>query len=415
MNNPTSSVRIPLVLPPRAKRRAFLLHSIFAASAMLVTGTAITLFCFWIQPVDFGSVGLTLYRSIYDDIPAFTLGAVPVILNWQFVAINLNRLTVIMIASCIIIIAAAAFGFIRRHRATPKRRDVLWPCAIVIANALILTMYAHIKMAEVGRTPLVNAVYYGFDSRVYLLMALGADPNTRTMDATQGALGGAVMMHRPEIALAMIEKHPPPPALATEILPQAAYRGFATIVEALLQCGAVVNSTGLARKESPLATAAAADAVLCASILISHGADLNHGDIHGQTALHAAAANGSVDTARLLLQSGATLKPDNHGKTPLHVVCLYAKFATGVKYVEDYDITLLRTREHFKDVIRLLLDHGADINAICSDGKTPYNYASDREIRQFIGVHGGLSGNELAEASALAESRSRNLHPSANH
>ncbi|KAL3448419.1 ankyrin repeat-containing domain protein [Aspergillus insuetus] len=54
-------------------------------------------------------------------------------------------------------------------------------------------------------------------------------------------------------------------------------------------------------------------------ILLHHGADVDHHDLKGRTALSYAAENDYVDTARLLAAAGAdTSKASKKGKTPLH-------------------------------------------------------------------------------------------------
>jgi ankyrin repeat protein len=76
-----------------------------------------------------------------------------------------------------------------------------------------------------------------------------------------------------------------------------------------------------------------------ARLLLGHGADANHSDVHEWTPLHVALEGVRDDIVRLLLDHGAladTNYPDNHGLIPLHVIL----------------------RQGHRNLAWLLLDHG---------------------------------------------------------
>ncbi|KAJ8614530.1 hypothetical protein CTAYLR_000819 [Chrysophaeum taylorii] len=84
---------------------------------------------------------------------------------------------------------------------------------------------------------------------------------------------------------------------------------------------------------------------------------LASGDACGRTPLHAAAARGRPRVSRALLRAGAVVDAlDDHGATPLHLA-----------FANENDTP--------DDVIRLLLDHGADAHRRNVIGETPADIA----------------------------------------
>lgn len=166
----------------------------------------------------------------------------------------------------------------------------------------------------------------------------------------------------------------------------AAGRGLSDVVQVLLERGAVPNVASDA-KQTPLhwVTKWAWDpddgehAILdqrdpvkqaeSARLLLRHGADPNAKDFRGRTPLFDAAFDGNVALVKMLLQNGASAAvSDDDGHTPLH-----------------------HTRD--AQVARLLLAHGADVNARDKwENRTPLRYANGRnfkEVAEVLKEHGG--------------------------
>lgn len=80
-------------------------------------------------------------------------------------------------------------------------------------------------------------------------------------------------------------------------------------------------------------------------ILLQYGVDPNVSNIHGLTPLHYAVQYSRINIIHILLKAGANINAeDNEGNTPL----MYAASLSGKTSTED--------------VVKLLVDHGADLN-----------------------------------------------------
>ncbi|KAI5529935.1 protein ubiquitination, partial [Trichomonas vaginalis G3] len=103
---------------------------------------------------------------------------------------------------------------------------------------------------------------------------------------------------------------------------------------------------------------------------LSIGANINEKDINGQTALHIAAENNSIETVELLISHGASIyEKDNYGKTALHVAAMHNN----------------------KETAEFLISHGANINEKNENGKTALHYAAmnySEETAEVLILHG---------------------------
>jgi ankyrin repeat protein/WD40 repeat protein len=116
---------------------------------------------------------------------------------------------------------------------------------------------------------------------------------------------------------------------------------------------------------TPLCIAVKEDNESAAKILLEHKADPNIQANQGSP-LHIAAAEGHENIVKLLLQYKANVhaKEPKTENTPLHAVIGFKASSTGLKRFEDYE-----------EIVKALLENGADIDAVNKIGHTPRQIA----------------------------------------
>jgi len=209
-----------------------------------------------------------------------------------------------------------------------------------------------------GRTPLALATMEGKTEVVRLLIRNGADVNTVNVR------GNTPLIHSrsTEISQLLLEagatatiEHLSNHASVGNALHYAVRKKIFEVVELLLQHGANINARDQDGR-TPLALAAILGKTEVVRLLIRNGADVNTVNVRGNTPL---IHSRSTEISRLLLEAGATATIEhlsNHAElgNALHVA----------------------VRRGTLEIIELLLQHGANINARDQDGRTPLALAT---------------------------------------
>ena len=162
----------------------------------------------------------------------------------------------------------------------------------------------------------------------------------------------------------------------------ACTNGNAAIVQRLLRAGASPNSR-LPGGETALMTAARTGAVDVLRALLAAGADVNARETtRGQTAVMWAAAEGNAAAISLLLEAGADLKARSHAPQSredtatgrrVHEARPGVNSAVSRDYrrfgrVDEYSALFFAVRAGHLEAVRVLVDHGADVNETAPDG-----------------------------------------------
>ncbi|EED21298.1 ankyrin repeat protein [Talaromyces stipitatus ATCC 10500] len=187
---------------------------------------------------------------------------------------------------------------------------------------------------------------------------------------------------------------------------RAVERNYVQIVKLLLDAGA---SPEFRDKEgrTALMTAAWKNQWHVLQLLISRGADVNARDNKKRNILHNLAADKQCDwgddVVNLLLRTSCELDArDELGRTPLHWACTTGKthfarllLSRPQGCPSDYvNVTELRnkaalhlaTAHDREDVVELLLEYGADVNARSDGGWTPFHNACDKGCEKIVRI-----------------------------
>jgi len=206
-------------------------------------------------------------------------------------------------------------------------------------------------------------------------------------------------------------------------LPLAGAAWWADITRILIDAKADVNlksKSGL----TPLMSAAILGETDVVNLLLAAKADIKAANISGQQALYLACFNGSqASTLKSLLAAGSDVNlKDNLGQSPLFGLSAYGKtpservmaIKSMVPYLEKANLTL---PERFKnpkesdyssveEMMKVLIDAGADVNADAKAGFTPLMWAAKsgkaEAVKMLLAAKADVNKTDIAHHSALA-------------
>lgn len=131
------------------------------------------------------------------------------------------------------------------------------------------------------------------------------------------------------------------------------------IVRMLVEAGADIDAPSEVNGKNALHLSAELGDVGLVALLVELGANVESRDLRGQTAMHLAARGEHVLAVSRLIDAGAEVDSQELGKglTPLMI----ASFQGSV------------------ELVKLLIDAGADVNAVNAHGRTPFFFATTDE------------------------------------
>ncbi|KAL5094904.1 hypothetical protein Trisim1_003512 [Trichoderma cf. simile WF8] len=262
-------------------------------------------------------------------------------------------------------------------------------------------------LSDDGRTPLLHAVQEQMESTVKLLTTRGANVN---------------FIH-----------------LGTTALHTAAQMGYSAIFEYLLKGGADIHAGAETAAGTPLhAACTMIDGNPMIQRLIDLGAVIDETNEEGQTPLHIASLYGKPANLKLLINNGANIEArDGRSRTPVLFMsfeeqrkeCLRALIKHGADVnVADHDgrtpLYLAAGDETLEDFVPELLEAGAAVDVAVDDGYTPLHQATYFKCTKAIKVlveHGanteamnteGETPRMIAERGGLSDWWRENIPPS---
>lgn len=212
----------------------------------------------------------------------------------------------------------------------------------------------------------------GNDACVNALLAAGADVNA----AGGTALQSAACAGRTECVRVLLAAGADVNAGDGAALRGAAGAGHLSCVRELLKAGADVNAQSQ-KGHTALMEASLRGYTDCVKELLAHGADPNAENKDGESALGHACVGGRIPCVKLLLEQ----KPD--------VGKLNAAMCAACEIMPQVMYNGRQSKAEFAEIIHLLQEAGADVNAEDKWGQTPMKSLKIDEFKEILRAAGG--------------------------
>ncbi|XP_012941143.2 uncharacterized protein LOC101855888 [Aplysia californica] len=200
----------------------------------------------------------------------------------------------------------------------------------------------------------------------------------------------------------------------------AAACGFIDVIDDIIQAGGTVKALNK-NNFTPLRSAVTAGHFEIASLLIKRGAEVKGQETMTVPLLHLAAASRNIEVVKMMLERGveANLR-DDEMNTPLHIVASQARIylrkqlylpalhksdLEATQETSDTDVSSSETtptipgKEKYRDIARLLLEHGADVLVYNSEFLTPLEVAEEGDDPVLIDIFLGLPESQSPKAA----------------
>lgn len=197
---------------------------------------------------------------------------------------------------------------------------------------------------ENGQTPLHYAAEKGFIECMEVLVKHGADLDI-TDNSGFSPILWAVIAGQEGATKRLLDMGADVNSFGADgksALAWAANLGFSTTTKILINYGASMSATQNTQQTQPLQEAAASGNLPTVRLLLESGADPNHRDRDGWSAIHWAAEEGHLEIVHLLLEVGANPNAvSSYGTSPLHC-------AANGGHVSIVSLLLLRQADPLK-------------------------------------------------------------------
>ena len=252
-----------------------------------------------------------------------------------------------------------------------------------------------------GRTPLHHVADKGHIGAARILLECNAEIDARDADGLTPFLR-ASRHGNPDVLLLLLshnaDKHVHDDKGMTP-LHHAAVNGHLEAARILLEHNAEVD----ARDNdgfTPFLRASESGSSDVLRLLLDHDTDEHLRNNNGNTALHCAARDGHLEVARILLGRGAEVDARNH--LTITIACASINGHAGRsellldEHLRDRGMTPLHyaAGNGHLEVVRLLLERNAEVNAQDNRGFTPYLFASRHEVPDIFQLLLDHNGNE---------------------